>query len=82
MKYQKPVDLWDPLVDAAIKAGRLVLQRGQYVRCGSGGPLSRFVSYKDGVYNVVHGGTAAEVTARFKARCASLAAARARFGKE
>lgn len=81
-KFQSVVNLWDVDTDAAIKAGRIKLQRGQYVRCGDGGPLSRFVAYRDGVYNVVHGGTGAEVRARFQARCAALAAARARFGKE
>lgn len=68
-KYRPVVDLWDVDTVAAIEAGRIRLQRGQFVRCGSGGPLSRFVGYNGRSFNVVHGGTAAEVSTKFKARC-------------
>ena len=45
MKFIKPVDLWDESIVQAIKQGNLKLQKGQWVRCGSG-QLSRFIQYK------------------------------------
>jgi len=41
MKYLPAIDLWGNGVQAALRAGALVLQSGQWVRCGDG-PLSRF----------------------------------------
>ena len=52
-KFIKTVDLWNSRTIAAINSGKLVLQVGQWVQCGSG-KKSRFVGVKNGVFDVVH----------------------------
>jgi len=41
MKYLPAINLWGSGVQAALRAGQLQLQSGQWVRCGDG-PLSRY----------------------------------------
>lgn len=56
-KFIKPVNLWDVSTQRALKDGSLVLQCGQWVKCGSDGELSRFISINDiGYINAVHKG--------------------------
>lgn len=75
-KYMKPVDLWAEGVQAAIVAGKLKLQCGQWVMCGSG-KLSRFVEVsKSGTFNVVH--WSPHQTSNFHGRVLSLQLARTR----
>ena len=52
-RFIKAVDLWDQETVAAINAGKLVLQVGQWVKCGSG-QKSRFLGVKNGVFDCVH----------------------------
>ena len=47
MKYIKTPNLWDPQTRADFDSGKLKLQVGQWVRCGSD-HLSRFVKVTDG----------------------------------
>ena len=47
MKYIKTPDLWDPETRADFDSGKLKLQVGQWVRCGSP-HLSRFVKVTEG----------------------------------
>ena len=42
MKFISPPDLWDQETSEAVFSGKLKLQRGQWVRCGSN-RLSRFI---------------------------------------
>lgn len=42
MKYVKVVDLWDAKMQDAILAGKVKLQKGQWVKCGSN-KLSRYI---------------------------------------
>lgn len=44
MRYLPVINLWDPAIHAAIDAGALRLQKGQWVRCGDSKYLSRFGS--------------------------------------
>ena len=53
-RYLPTLDLWDAGVIRAVTEGRLVLQRGQWVRCGNQA-RSRYVAISDaGVINAVH----------------------------
>jgi hypothetical protein len=47
MKYLPTINLWDPAINQAVVTGRLVLQPGQWVSCGSSKP-SRFVKVSKG----------------------------------
>jgi len=72
-KFIKAVNLWAADVQESILEGTLVLQRGQYVHCCQPHeeykyPLSRYISHANGVFNIVHGGTGAEVLAKYKTR--------------
>lgn len=54
MKYQKTIDLWNPIISESVYKGTIKLQRGQWVRCGSN-RLSRFVQItKSGSLWVAH----------------------------
>ena len=44
MKYLPTINLWDNKITEAIQSGRLKLQCGQWVQCGSG-PKSRYVKW-------------------------------------
>ncbi len=54
MKFIKPIDLWADGVQDKIKSGQLKLQCGQWVRRGSRGFYSRYVSHTTHSINVVH----------------------------
>lgn len=54
MRFLPTVNLWDRSVQAAIQSGQLKLQIGQWCKCGSGSELSRFVAYRNGIFDVVH----------------------------
>lgn len=71
--FKPVINLWSNGIQSAILAGDLVLQRGQYVQCGEGGPLSRYIGHnsKTGSFNVVHGGTGKQVQDRFLSRVQS-----------
>jgi hypothetical protein len=47
MRYTTAIDLWDYHVAEAVYSGKLKLQPGQWVRCGSDN-LSRFVRLTSG----------------------------------
>jgi len=54
MRFLPTLDLWNPGVNVAVTSGRLVLQPGQWVKCGSDKP-SRMVRVSDaGVIHAVH----------------------------
>lgn len=46
-------DLWNPDTRAALDAGRLTLQPGQWIRLGEGGQLSRFYRHNMATGHVV-----------------------------
>ena len=43
--FIKTVNLWDTNITDAIESGKLTLNAGQWVTCGTGGVKSRFVAY-------------------------------------
>lgn len=65
-KFIKTPNLWDLETAQAIESGELVLQVGQWVKCGSDGVVSRFVSFRNGVYNVIHQNNRQNFMKRFK----------------
>ena len=67
-KFIKTPNLWDLKTAQAIEKGELVLQVGQWVKCGSDGVASRFVGFKNGVYDVVHQNNRKNFMKRFKFR--------------
>ena len=52
MRYIKTPNLYDSTTLDLIESGAITLQTGQWVRFGS--MCSRFISYKNGVWNLVH----------------------------
>lgn len=69
MKFQKPLNLWEPGVQEKILAGSIKLQTGQWLKCGNTDRLCRFVSHNGRTINVVHWqGTASETQKLFKQR--------------
>ena len=46
MKYLPTLDLWDNVTQTAIQTGQILIQCGQWVRCGDG-PKSRVVCVKN-----------------------------------
>jgi len=71
MKYQAPIDLWAKGMQANIAAGRVKIQRGQWVYCGNPDHLSRYVGHtEDGYFDVVHwSGSKSSTAERFLLRC-------------
>lgn len=68
MKYTKALNLWSVDVAADIRAGRLLLQRGQWLRCGSGKPC-RYIGTNGRTIDVVHWqGNATATDALFRLR--------------
>ena len=66
MKYQKTIEIWGN--EQAILAGRIKLQPGQWVSCGTSRTYptkSRFVSVKGNVLVIAHGGTNKQVNLKF-----------------
>ena len=53
-QFIKAPNLWEAKTINAINDGSLVLQVGQWVRCGDDGVLSRYVSHRNGVFDCVH----------------------------
>ena len=51
-KYQPTVDLWDAASRAALDAGEIVLQPGQWIKCGPGA-RSRFYRHNPATGHVV-----------------------------
>lgn len=78
--FIKTVNLWDTNITDAIESGKLTLNAGQWVTCGTGGVKSRFVAFDPAskTYDVVHGATVEEVNARFAARMEARKLAEAR----
>lgn len=73
-KYRKPVDLWDAATYAAIEAGTLKLQPGQYVKCGTDAPfLSRLheIQFKRGEINHIRAFHGPNASKKFLAYCAN-----------
>lgn len=68
MKYLPTLDLWNKSIQAAIKHGQIKLQVGQWVYCGDHKIKSRFVGVKNGVFDIVHGGSHKQVIVKFKDR--------------
>lgn len=52
-RFQTAPDLWDADTRAALDAGILVLQPGQWFRLGAGGQLSRFYRHNPATGHVV-----------------------------
>lgn len=72
MRYLPTVDLWNPAILAAVEAGQMQLQRGQWVNCGSS-KKARFVGVsKGGSLYVAHDqGSAAATRDKFKSLLSS-----------
>jgi hypothetical protein len=71
MKYIKAVDLWDAQTQEAILVGKVKLQRGQWVKCGSS-KLSRYVKTTGRSLWIAHPQENAKATlARFNQLCAA-----------
>lgn len=68
-KFIKTPDLWDIKTVRKIKSGELVLQPGQWVRCGDK-KLSRFVRFNPAskTFNVAHGKDCKDVNLTFSKR--------------
>ena len=73
MKFQKTLNLWGGTLQDDLLSGRVVLQRGQWLICGSdNSKRCRYVGHTGRSINVVHWqGTAARTNAAFMARCES-----------
>lgn len=84
MKFIKTIDLWAGDTIERLRSGKLQLQRGQWVRCGSTGPASRFigVNLRSGTIECAHGGDTKEVCERFKTVVQIKRDTVARFGRE
>ena len=56
MIYLKTLNIWDHTIHTALINGQLKLQCGQWVKCGTDGEKSRFISVdtKSKVINAVH----------------------------
>ena len=46
-RYMKPIDIWQPDIRTALEAGNLVIQPGQWVKCG------RYAEYYSRLQEVV-----------------------------
>ena len=74
-KFIKPIDLWAEGVQQQILGGKIKLQCGQWVKCGSG-KYSRFVCVTGKTLNVVH--PSPRMEAAFQGRVLSLKLGKAR----
>lgn len=81
-KFLPTLNIWDQSVVEAIHKGQLKLQTGQYLRCGTKGPLSRFVAYNNvsKTFNLVHGGSFEEVNKKFNYAVSARKRINARLG--
>ena len=78
-RFVKAPDLWDAATRAALDAGTLRLQPGQWIKCGPG-HLSRFYRHNPATGHVVaFHGPAPMATRKLRAYLASGAAANGRL---
>ena len=54
MKFLKTINVWIDGVQADIMSGKLKLQTGQWLRCGTDGKRCRYVSHTEFSINAVH----------------------------
>ena len=66
MKYLPVVNLWDPAINEAVVTGRLKLQPGQWVKCGSSKPSRWIKVSKGGSLYAVHPQSDKVTNERFK----------------
>ena len=72
MKFLPTVNVWDAAVSAALRAGQLKLQCGQWVRCGIDGAPARWVGQrKGGSMWVAHSEGDKKTTRSFPRLCAA-----------
>jgi len=70
MRYVKAIDLWNPENSNLVRSGKLLLQKGQWIKCGSD-HLSRFVRILPcGTIHAAHwNGSGKARQERFKTLC-------------
>jgi hypothetical protein len=72
MKFQKSINIWADGVQDQIRTGKLKVQRGQWMRCGTQGKPCRFVSCNGRTFSIVHWqGSSKRTQAAFMARVES-----------
>ena len=77
-RYIPAPDLWDPATRADLDAGRLILQPGQWIKCGSRA-LSRFYRHNMATGHIVaFHGPAPHATRKLRSYIASGTALRAK----
>ena len=65
MRYQKPIDLWADNNTDKLITGELVLQPGQWVKCGNG-PLSVYEGVHGLAVYVFHGSDSSQARKKYR----------------